>query len=177
MMHIRKTFFVIALAVMAYTNTAYAIVGDVGVGVVGGLAYSPTDRDLPNLRDINNNTIGSSAAWGFLIDIPLLETFYLMPSVMLYELDLGYGKKPVTDLDLCFKFVVPLPIIHIGVGFLAGMTNLKEQYNGHYGLLGSVGINVIANLDLLYLFEYKQILRNAGNISTVNNYLGIMFHL
>src|SRR5262245_51952073 len=139
--------FSLALSLLFFTNilprNARADSEGVGLGVACGLAYSPSEVD--------DEDVGSSFAWGFFVDIPLLATFYLSPAAMLYELDFGNGKQPVTDIDLNFKFIVPVGDLHIGAGVTAGLTagvpNDDGNYAGHYGLLGYISYNLLANLD------------------------------
>jgi hypothetical protein len=166
---------------------------DVGLGVAGGLAYSPTE-----VRESATNLlkpIGNSFAWGFFVDIPLLATFYISPAAMLYELDLGDGAKPVTDIDLNFKFIVPIGALHLGAGLTAGLTagaaretttdpasgqtvsTNERQYASHIGALGYLSYNLVANIDGFVMMQYKRILRDdkQPNITDLHGYLGAMF--
>src|SRR5688572_11830624 len=89
--------------VLLTSSAALADAKGVGLGVAGGFSYSPT-----KLQEGSAEPVGSALAWGFFVDIPLLETFFISPAAMLYELDLGNGSKPVTDIDINFKFIVPI---------------------------------------------------------------------
>jgi hypothetical protein len=143
----------------------------VGLGVAGGLAYSPSK--------VEGERVGSSFAWGFFVDIPLLDTFYISPAAMLYELDVGNGKLPVTDIDLNFKFIVPIGDLHVGAGVTAGVTagvpNDDGNYAGHFGLLGYLSYNLIANLDIFVLAQWKQLQRSGGKVDDIHGYAGGMF--
>ncbi len=91
----------LALSLCLFTTAAYAQQPNprgVGLGVAAGV-------DVNNAEHIDTN---ATFSWGFFVDIPLLETFYITPAAMIYELDIGRDKKPVTDVDLNFKFIVPL---------------------------------------------------------------------
>ncbi|HET6343760.1 MAG TPA: hypothetical protein VFH51_02460 [Myxococcota bacterium] len=174
------------------TPRAQAGAYDVGLGVAGGLAYSPTEvrQSATSLL----KPIGNSFAWGFFVDIPLLATFYISPAAMLYELDLGDGAKPVTDIDLNFKFIVPIGALHLGAGLTAGLTagaaretttdpagqtvtTNERQYASHIGALAYLSYNLLANIDGFVMMQYKRILRddNQPNITDLHGYLGAMF--
>jgi hypothetical protein len=170
---------------------AHASAYDVGLGVAGGLAYSPTEvqKSASNIL----KPIGNSFAWGFFVDIPLLATFYISPAAMLYELDLGDGAKPVTDIDLNFKFIVPAGPLHLGAGLTAGLTagaaryttttasgvttsTNETSYSSHVGFLGYLSYNLLANIDAFVLMQYKKILRDTPpNVTDLHGYLGAMF--
>ncbi|MEZ4270102.1 MAG: hypothetical protein R3C68_01265 [Myxococcota bacterium] len=76
------------------TSHAHASSQGVGIGVAGGAAFSPTKIN-ENAQEID---VGSGFAWGFFVDIPLLETFYISPAAILYELDFGEGTNPLQTL-------------------------------------------------------------------------------
>jgi hypothetical protein len=165
---------VLLVATLVGSVPAHASAYDVGLGVAGGLSYSPTE--VRNSATALLKPAGNSFSWGFFVDIPLLATFYISPAAMLYELDLGAGKQPVTDIDLNFKFIVPAGPLHIGAGLTAGLTSAELKYSTHIGALGYLSYNLIANIDGFVLLQYKQILRDTPpNIADLHGYLGGMF--
>ncbi len=151
-------------------HLAYANANDVGLGVAAGVAYSGTRLEL------NRNPIGTRFAWGFFVDIPLLETFYITPATMIYELDAGSQQRSMADVDLNFKFVVPLGYVHIGAGVTTGLTTgLDDGYVPHWGALGFASVNLVANLDGFVIAQYKKKMRDGTDIDDLYGYAGGMF--
>ncbi|MEL7370652.1 MAG: hypothetical protein AAFN74_17165 [Myxococcota bacterium] len=150
------------------TSEARADPYGVGLGVAAGA----------NLADGDGLDLDISFSWGFFVDIPLLETFYITPAATLYQLDGGSdGNIAITDIDLNFKFIVPLSRMSIGAGFTAGLTTGLGDYQTHIGGLGYVGFNLVSNLDLFGMVQYKR-LTTGGNIPNYNNihlFAGTMF--
>ncbi|OGR15034.1 MAG: hypothetical protein A2341_01220 [Deltaproteobacteria bacterium RIFOXYB12_FULL_58_9] len=138
----------------------------VGLGVAAGV----------NLYDEEAIDLGTSFAWGFFVDIPLLDTFYITPAAMIYELDMGdLGKASITDIDLNFKFIVPIGSLRLGVGILAGLTTGLGDYEGHFGGLAYVGWNLVSNLDLFAMLQYKRLSTGEMTIDNYHGYAGTMF--
>lgn len=155
-------------------RSAHASARDVGLGVAGGLSYSPTKLKSGVLE---TRSAGNSFSWGFFVDIPLLETFYIAPAAMLYQLDFGNGMEPVTDIDLNFKFIIPMSSVRLGAGFIVGLTSAELKYTGHYGALGYLSYNLVSNIDLFIQAQYKKLMRDTGgNVDDLHGYLGCMFH-
>ena len=159
----------LAVALLLTTGTAQANARGVGLGVAAGAAWSGTQ--LEGLDD----PIGTGLSWGFFVDIPLLDTFYISPATTIYELDLGKGKKPVTDVDINFKFIVPLYPLKVGVGVTAGLTVAEEEYNSHMGVLGYVSYNMVRNLDLFAMTQYKHLIREGQEVDDIHIFAGTMF--
>lgn len=150
---------------------------NIGIGAAIGAAYSPTHVFQNNIF----KPVGSSFSWGFFVDIPLTETFYISPAAMLYKLNLGTsspvgeGAKPVTDIDLNFKFIVPLGRVHLGPGLVTGLTSAEEMYHLHLGALLYMGVNLISNMDGFILAQYKRIFRNSKDLDDLHGYAGLLF--
>ena len=157
---------------IAAPQNALADAKGVGIGVAGGLAWS--GDELENPQGIMEK-VGSGYAWGFFVDIPLTDTFYISPATTIYELNLGNEKKPVTDIDLNFKFIIPLNKLQLGIGVTAGLTIAEQKYHGHWGALGYLGYNIVSNIDLFVMTQYKQLVRTGKEINDLHNYLGVMF--
>jgi hypothetical protein len=161
---------IFALSMLVSTQ-AFANAKNVGLGVAVGGAYSPsTVKNGDTERDV-----GAGFAWGFFVDIPLLDTFYISPASMLYTFDLGNGAEPVTDVDLNFKFIVPIGDLHVGAGVTAGLTSAAAEYRGHYGALGYLSYNLVANLDAFLLAQYKRFEVRGEPIDDLHGYIGGMF--
>lgn len=158
------------------SSLAHADASGVGLGVAGGVAYSATQVD----RGATREAVGARPAWGFFVDIPLLSTFYISPAAMLYKFkDInGDGKDDaVTDVDLNFKFIVPVGDLHFGAGFTGGLSSgIDDGYVPHYGLLGYASLNLVANLDAFALVQYKRLVRkHVSDIDDLHGFLGGMF--
>ncbi len=156
--------FAIALlvATVAAIGDAHAHARGVGLGVAAGVNIADADVD-----EIDANT---SFAWGFFVDIPLLDTFYITPAATLYELETNEDGETVaiTDIDLNFKFIVPIGFLSLGAGVTAGLTTGLGDYQPHYGALAYVGYNIVANLDLFVTAHYKR-LTTGDAIPDYNN--------
>ncbi|MEE8409372.1 MAG: hypothetical protein V3T05_07190 [Myxococcota bacterium] len=143
----------------------------VGLGVAVGFDYQ-RGVGIDGSVDVGTN---QSFAWGFFVDIPLLETFYITPAAMLYEIDLGDGKQAVTDVDINFKFIVPLGRARVGAGFIAGLTTGLGDYLGHYGGLGFFSFKLVSNLDAFAMVQFKRLAHGSVNYDNIHGYLGAMF--
>jgi hypothetical protein len=144
-----KNLFIFAVSLLL-AGSAFAESKGVGLGVAGGASFSPDKVQGTSVRG------GTSEAWGFFVDIPLLPTFYIAPSATLYRVNLGKGMNPVTDLDMAFKFIVPFAIFKAGGGVLVGTTTTAESYKGHYGALGFFSAAFFPNLEAFGMVQYKR---------------------
>ncbi len=167
--------FVLSIGISA-PSTAWAGASGVGLGVAGGVAYSPTKVERAGERE----AAGARVAWGFFVDIPLLSTFYISPAAMLYtlrDIDGDGHDDAVTDVDLNFKFIVPLGLLKLGAGVTAGLSaGLEEGYAPHYGALGYAAVNLVANLDAFALLQYKKLTREDDpGLDDWHGFLGAMF--
>ncbi|MEN0061194.1 MAG: hypothetical protein AAGA48_03535 [Myxococcota bacterium] len=131
---------------------------NVGLGVVAGA----------NLADASELDLDTSFSWGFFVDIPLIETFYVTPAATVYELRQGDTRTSHTDLDLNFKFVVPIKRVSLGLGPTVGVTTGLDQYRGHFGGLGFLSVNVVSNVDLMAMGQFK-VLATGDNRPDINN--------
>lgn len=170
-----KTLFLTTLAgliLMLSPATASADPRGVGLGVAVGLAYSPTK--LPGHRGAHRAG-GRGFAWGFFVDIPLLKTFYISPAAMLYSVDVGNGSVAATDIDLNFKFIVPLGRLRLGAGVNVGITQLDQRYNSHFGILGYGAWSLVRNFDVFTTLQYKRLVREGPELDNLYLYGGGMF--
>lgn len=162
----------VASMLLLAPGLAHAHGGGVGLGIAGGGAYAAADLEE------SEDTAEATPVWGFFVDIPLLPTFYISPAAMLYELDLGQGKRPVTDIDLNFKFIVPLGFGRLGAGLTGGITNAEADYAFHYGVLGYASLKLVSNLDAFALVQYKKIIHEEldARVDNVHGLVGGMFY-
>ena len=171
-----KKLYITALTMMlvaiAAPQSALAGAKGVGIGVAGGLAWS--GDEIETSTGITDK-VGSGYTWGFFVDIPLLETFYISPAATVYELNLGNANQPATDIDMNFKFMIPLDRLDIGIGVTAGMTIAEQKYHGHWGALAYLGYNLVSNIDVFFMSQYKQLVRTGKEINKLHNFAGLMF--
>ncbi len=150
---------------------SYPVPNNVGLGVAAGAEFSITKLREKRLA----RTAGNSFAWGFFVDVPLTDTFYVAPTTTLYQMDFGDGYQPVTDVDLAFKFIAPLGSLHAGAGVLGGLTSVEKQYMGHAGVLTHLSLRVLPNVDAFAQFQYKRIFRELQALDHLHGYAGVMF--
>lgn len=150
-------------------STALAGAEGVGLGVAAGAVSSGTELEG------FEKSVGTGFSWGFFVDIPLTPTFYISPATTLYELDLGLGKRPATDVALNFKFIVPIAAIKLGAGVSAGLTVAEEKYMPHMGALGYLSMNLASNLDGFAMVQYKHLIRDVQAVDDIHAHAGLMF--
>ncbi len=157
-------FALLTLATLAVSAPARAQnPSGVGLGIAAGLDYSTADR----IFEDDSNT---SFAWGFFVDIPLLDTFVISPQTTLYDLDIAVDdgslepgeqveaiNQAVTDVGLNFKFMIPLRSVSLGAGILAGATTGLGDYRLHYGALAQLNVKLLSNIDGFILAQFKRI--------------------
>ena len=131
----------------------------VGLGVAAGV----------NIAEADSIDLETSFSWGFFVDIPLLETFYITPSATVYQLRQANNQPidSITDIDLNFKFLVPLGRVQVGAGITAGITTGFGTYQPHVGALGYFGLKLAGNFDIFALLQYKR-LTTGDNIPDYN---------
>ena len=175
----------IALPCLTISSTVLAHSSPgVGLGMAVGATWSPSKikiRQDANSLVGNSNAgetirLGNASSLAVFVDIPLGGTFHLMPATVLRTNDLGHGDTPITDLDLNFKFIVPFGFWYLGIGAITGVT-ASDEFSGHWGLFSEVSYNVIANLDVFAMAQYKKLWRGLESIDDLHAYLGLMFRL
>lgn len=155
---------VLGLALCATPSFAQA--RGVGLGVGAGIA----------VPDSGNVDFDPAFNWGFFVDIPLISTFHITPSTLIYELapEGVEASRYVTDVSLNFKFIIPLGPIEPFAGVTAGLTAAGEIYP-HAGLLAGVSINLVSNLDLFVQANYKLVIVDENNVRDLQIYAGPLF--
>lgn len=155
----------LALAAAAGSAAPAHAARPVGLGAALGVA-------LPERGDI---TIDPAFAWGFYTDIPLLSTFTITPSTVLYRVDPQTGAgAAATDVSLTFKFVVPIGPLEPFVGLTGGVTS-SETLDPHVGGLLGVSLNLVANLDVFGQVAYRLTVADGSNIGTWHIFAGPLF--
>ena len=173
------------LAILLLPATASAAWGDyfnksnqrpptptgVGLGVAIGGNYSPNEIS----DGIKKSDAGGGFAWGFFVDIPVAKNFSLMPAAMMYEINFGTGNTPITDVDMNFKFRIPLDRWTSGAGANIGASNAEAHYRAHFGGIGMVNFSVVPNFDIFIMMLYKRLSRPGTDVDTIQGFAGGMF--
>src|SRR5215467_2034836 len=132
-----------ALLATLASSSAFAQARGVGLGVGAGVAVpsaSGTDALKPDFKAGFN--------WGFFVDIPLLYTFHITPSTLVYKMtdnnaaNMGAYTTQATDVSLNFKFIIPVGPIAPFAGVTAGLTS-TQHIDPHAGVLAGVGVSVL----------------------------------
>jgi hypothetical protein len=150
----------------AHAQTAHGVALGAGAGVA-------VPNGTPDFKAAFN--------WGFFVDIPLIYTFHITPSALLYRLKATDTAGTTlystwaTDISLNFKFVVPLGFLQLFGGVLAGLT-ARQSIDPHVGALAGLSINLISNIDIFAQANYRIILpSDGGTIRDLQVYAGPLF--
>lgn len=155
---------VLALSALACLPLAAQQQSPVGLGVALGTA-------LANGSTQNIQSGGTSFNWGFYVNIPLLYTFHVTPSSELYKLN----DQNATDIDLAFKFIVPLSDFALYAGFVPGLTAVGSVLDPHVGVLAGATFPLVSNLDIFAQAKYNVIFDGNQNLPVVHLNAGILF--
>lgn len=138
----------------------------VGLGVAVGASLPNGPGELK---------IDPALAWGFFVDIPLISSFHITPSTVVYRLDSASGsKQSATDVSLNFKFMIPLGPLEPFVGLTGGVTS-AQALNAHVGGLVGASLNLISNLDVFAQLNYRLTIQDGGNIASWYVFAGPLF--
>ena len=140
--------------------------GTVGLGISLGLA-------LPQGSTVNIPSTDwvPSFNWGFYVDIPLISTFHITPSSELYQ----FGKTNATDIDMAFKFIVPVSSFDIYAGVEPGLSAVGDVLDAHVGLLGGAIFRLVSNLDAFAQMKYTVVFDGNENLRVIHINTGILF--
>ncbi|GMV41075.1 MAG: hypothetical protein AMXMBFR64_27910 [Myxococcales bacterium] len=136
----------------------------VGMGVSFGVV-------LPKSEILEMSDAGF--AWGFWVDIPIAWKFYITPSAQLYNLGGKVGENPATDIDLNFKFILPVSFAKIYFGAAGGAT-VHAEYDANVGLFLGSSFNLVSGLDVFVQGKYKLVIDDP-NIHMVHVDGGFMY--
>ncbi len=138
----------------------------VGLGLSAGLA-------LPNggTASISSPSWQPSFNWGFYVNIPLVSTFHITPSAELYR----FGSQNATDIDLAFKFIVPLGVFDAYIGVAPGLTAVQDILPLHVGALGGATFRLISNLDAFVQVKYTVLFEGSQNMGILHVTAGVLF--
>lgn len=138
---------------------------NVGLGVAAGFQLPSAETPLL-----------ASGAWGFYTDIPLLRTFHISPSTLLYRLDAEDGSRSIAaaDVSMNFKFIVPMRRFDAMAGVTTGITSTDKNVP-HMGILGGVSFKVVSNLHFFINANYRYVLDEAGVVHVAQFLCGPLF--
>ena len=156
-----KRSLLLAVFVIIAATAAGARPQSVSLGVGAGVAAThPADAPA----DV-------SFAWGFSVNIPILNTLHLSPSSEVYR-DAGVY---ATDIAIAFRFVVPLRTADLYVGVAPGLTASGTTTTPHVGALGGVVLPLISNVSWFAQYKYKVIFTGATNARVSHASAGLLF--
>ncbi len=136
----------------------------VGLGFSFGAAF-------PQGSTTNIPSAGASFDWGFYVNIPLISTFDITPSSELYK----FGSQNATDVDMAFKFIVPLGDFELFAGVSPGLTTVADVLAPHVGLLGGGSFRLISNLDAFVQAKYNLLFEGSRNMGVFHVNMGMLF--
>lgn len=114
-------------------------------------------------------------AWGFFVDLPLIQHFYVTPSAVLYELDPQEASgSSAADVSMTFKFGLPIDAFELYAGLTTGLTS-AEEIDVHFGGVGGASFQLLDNLDVFVQVNYRVILADVGNIQDLKAFVGPAF--
>ena len=114
-------------------------------------------------------------AWGFWVDIPIAWKFYLTPSTQLYNLGGKVGDNPTVDVDMNFKFILPVSFTKIYFGAAGGATvPVMNEYAANVGLFLGTSFQLVSGLEAFVQAKYKLIIDDP-NIHMIHADCGLMY--
>jgi hypothetical protein len=154
------------LGLLVLAPEARADPSGVGLGVAAGIA-------VPHASPVR---FTPSYAFGFYVDIPLISTFSITPSTVVYGVDPKGDVKqnPNTDTSLSFKFVIPIGIVDIFFGITAGLTT-SQDFDFHVGGLAGFGIQIISNLEVFAQANYRVLIDDGHERNDLHVFAGPLF--
>ncbi len=141
-----------ALAVALGARPGQARAEAVGLGVMAGGVFPVADNKTLDA------VLKASFGYGFFVDIPLIASFHLTPSALVYRVN---DTLTAADMGLSFKFIVTTPFIRPYVGLNAGTTVFGAGTDFSVGGIGGAYFNLVANLDAFVQGGYSVIVRDA----------------
>jgi hypothetical protein len=141
--------------------------GGVGLGVFAGVALPQGSTDAVPSVDWQ-----LSLNWGFYVNIPLIYSFHLTASSELYR----FGEQNATDLDIAFKFIIPLDTFHLFFGFAPGFTAVGDVLDFHIGALAGGGFNLVSNIDAFVQGKYTFVFDGNENLRVIHVNAGLLFN-
>jgi hypothetical protein len=159
----------LSVSLFSYQGNSYDTnYSGVKLGVAAGWSYSDINED-DVIKDHNN------LIWGFYVDIPLISTFNIVPSAMLYKVNYLGADLVATDISLSAKFKVPLSLLTLYVLGTGGLTQIQlapqDGISANVGFGFGASLNLVSNISFFGEGNYRIILADDGNIK--NYYLSV----
>ena len=133
-----------------------------------GVSVGPTFPVGSGETIVNDGS--SSFNWGFYVNIPLVYALDLMPSAELYK----FNATQATDIDLAFKFIVPLGDFSVYAGFVPGLTAVSETLAPHVGALLGGSYHIVSNLSGFLQGKYNVLFDGDRNIRVIHLNAGLL---
>ena len=151
---------------IALPLAADAAAGSVGLGLsVGAAVPQGSTASVPSTDGL------FSFNWGFYVNIPLVSTFHITPSSELYK----FNTQNATDVDIAFKFIVPLGTFDVYAGVAPGLTAVADALLVHLGGIGGVSFPIVSNLSAFAQVKYTVLFEGARNMDVTHLNAGILF--
>lgn len=175
-----KSLVVVVILALAWASPAFSMgpsASSVGLGVSLGAAFPQGNTDK-----IRTDNWDGSFNWGFYVNIPLIYTFHITPSAELYKFyqpgAAGSDKvgENATDISLAFKFIIPIAILDLYIGFAPGLTTVGDTTAANVGGLAGVSFNLFSNLDLFFQGKYKILFQGDNNMKVLHLNGGVLYH-
>ncbi len=164
----RRPLLLTALLLVLVPGLAQANPRAVGLGAAAGVAL-PHSGDVPYKPTL---------AWGFFVDIPIISTFTITPSAIVYgvrpKIEGFDNEDPYTDISLSFKFVIPIDPVGIFVGVTGGLTT-STDIDVHVGALVGVSVQIVSNFEIFVQANYRMLLEEGNNRNTLHVFGGPLF--
>ncbi len=164
----KRLIVLLVLVCLAGTGSLFAqsSATSVGLGLSAGLA-------LPQgaTSSIQSTDWLPSFNWGFYVNIPLISTFHITPSSELYR----FNNANATDVDIAFKFIVPLGVFDVYAGVAPGLTAVNDILAMHVGVIGGASFRLVSNLDAFAQLKYTVLFQGDRNIKVMHLTAGILF--
>ncbi|RME20639.1 MAG: hypothetical protein D6806_15995 [Deltaproteobacteria bacterium] len=157
----------ILLAGMLAANHARAASDNVSLGFTFGAAFPQHSTSEVQFDDWD-----SSFSWGFYVNIPVVWTFHIAPTTTLYQ----FRSVNATDVDLAFKFLIPVWRIQLFFGVAPGVTTVADDHMFNVGGLAGCSFNFVSNLDAFVEARYKILIEGDQNIRVLHTFAGLLWH-
>jgi hypothetical protein len=166
----QRAFTLLVLVVLALSSaaplSADPSAASVGLGFSFGSAFP-----VGSTANIPRSGGQPSFNWGFYVNIPLISTFHITPSSELYK----FSSQNATDVDLAFKFIVPLGDFDVYAGLSPGLTTVTDVLAPHVGILGGAAFRLISNLEAFAQAKYNVLFEGSSNMGVFHLNAGILF--
>jgi hypothetical protein len=113
----------------------------------------------------------ASFGLGFYVDLPLIDSFYIVPSAELY----GLSDMSAADIDMGFKYILPISGFKVYAGVTTGVTSVADVVPFHVGLLAGGSMKLMKKLDAFAQVKYNVLFEGGRNMGVFHINAGIQF--